>query len=112
MQLVRCDGWWEQQGLGRQLMTNLQLGFRDGEIIGQGEDVIGEFVLSGRLKDGQTTLLKQYIGAHQVNYPGSFDGEGTLQGLWSINEIGGRWLIKIVGSATAANPIEIIEPSA
>ena len=91
-------------------MNKLQLGFNDGEIVGQGEDVVGEFVLSGRLNEGQTTLLKQYIGAHQVSYPGSFDGEGTLQGFWNINEIGGRWMIKVIGSATTADSIKTIEP--
>jgi len=33
-------------------------------------------------------LVKQYVGRHQVLYRGSYDGEGTIRGEWSI---GAHW---------------------
>lgn len=110
MQAVNCEGWWEQRGLGRQLMSGLQLSFADGQIIGQGTDIVGEFVLSGAINGNEVSMLKQYIDKHQVSYPGTFDGEGTLQGLWTIDQVGGRWLIKIVGAPELSDGITTIEP--
>ena len=111
MQAVNCEGWWEQRGLGRQLMTDLRLRFVDGEIIGHGSDLVGEFVLNGTITGDRVSMFKQYNNKHQVGYPGTFDGEGTLQGLWNMDHVGGRWLIKIVGTPDADSGITTIEPN-
>jgi hypothetical protein len=97
MQTVQCTGWWEQNGLGRQPMETLRLRFEEHQIVGAGTDVVGEFTLHGLVKESDVTIQKQYIDAHTVDYHGTFDGEGTLQGVWSIFGVGGRWLIKVVG---------------
>lgn len=109
MQQVKCDGWWEQNGLGRQPMDDLLLSIQDGSLIGQGTDVVGDFELRGELVEGRVSIMKQYVNAHEVYYSGTFDGEGTLQGNWAINSIGGSWLIRIV-SATGPAPITSITP--
>ena len=95
MQTVKCNGWWEQDYLGRQPMNELQLAFRDGKIHGFGNDIVGSFSLTGFVSADNVTLVKQYAAAHQVDYLGTFDGEGTFQGFWKINDFGGRWFIKI-----------------
>lgn len=95
MSRLRCEGWWEQQGLGRQPMEDLELTFRDGDVSGSGRDIVGDFILSGQLQSDRALLVKQYVGSHRVDYPGSFDGEGTLQGLWSIHGFGGKWMIRV-----------------
>ena len=91
-----CTGWWEQSGLGRQTMTDLQLRFEGGRILGAGSDIIGAFSISGELHEGSVSLHKQYVNAHAVIYTGTFDGEGTLTGVWSIFGVGGRWLIRVL----------------
>ncbi|MEZ6132213.1 MAG: hypothetical protein R3C59_26430 [Planctomycetaceae bacterium] len=96
MDVVRCEGWWEQAGYGRQPMHGLRLRFDDRLIVGEGFDIIGPFTLEGFIRQGVVNLQKHYKDAHSVDYPGTFDGEGTLQGHWSIHGFGGRWLIKVV----------------
>jgi hypothetical protein len=78
-------GFWEQAGWGRQPMHDLVLRFADGAITGEGRDCIGAFTFAGSYDDrGQVRMVKQYAGRHQVLYEGSYDGEGTLFGQWSI----------------------------
>lgn len=103
---VICEGWWEQSGYGRQLMEPLQLRFQDDGVVGAGADIIGPFHISGRVAGGNVSLTKTYIDAHSVDYFGTYDGEGTLQGAWSIFGVGGKWLIRIVGAQT---PTEIVD---
>lgn len=41
------------------------------EVVGEGTDAGGAFKWSGRIeKQGSVTLVKQYIGKHQVKYTG------------------------------------------
>jgi hypothetical protein len=83
----RWRGYWEQDFYGRQPMHNLVLRFADGRVEGEGVDVIGRFTFQGEYDDvGSITLLKQYVGKHQVWYQGRYDGEGTIFGEWSISE--------------------------
>lgn len=90
-------GYWEQAGLGRQLMAPLTLRFAEGRIEGEGDDCVGPFTFSGRYDDrGVVALVKQYLGRHQVLYRGEHDGEGTIFGVWSI----GDW----VGGVFALSP--------
>ena len=81
--------------MGRQPMDPLELAFRDGKVSGAGNDIVGPFTIAGQIDGDKALLTKQYVGAHRVDYPGSFDGEGTMQGLWSIYGFGGKWLIRI-----------------
>jgi len=107
IQTVHCQGWWEQSGLGRQPMNELQLSFWDGEILGQGHGIVGQFILNSFVQADNVTLVKKYIGAHQIDYPGTFDGEGTFQGFWKTHRLGGRWLISIESSNAPDTIIDI-----
>ncbi|QDV68998.1 hypothetical protein Poly24_27110 [Rosistilla carotiformis] len=109
MSKLRCEGWWEQQGLGRQPMEDLQIAFHEGQVSGSGRDIVGAFTLSGQLQGERALLVKHYLGSHRVDYPGSFDGEGTLQGLWSIDGFGGKWMIHVARDAEANSNREVAE---
>ena len=103
MHRLKCTGWWEQYGYGRQPMENLELQFLDGRIRGQGLDMVGEFTFDGTLTGNEVYLLKQYLGKHQIEYHGTSDGEGTYVGVWSgYGFVGGRWLIR-VGSVVGSD---------
>lgn len=79
-------GFWHQDGYGRQAMEAFELHFRNGNVSGQGHDVIGLFLFSGEWEQntGHVRLVKQYIGKHQVLYVGEPDGEGNITGKWTI----------------------------
>jgi hypothetical protein len=67
-------------------MHDLVLRFADGRIEGEGIDIIGRFTFAGEYdRTGSVTLVKKYLGRHQVLYQGSYDGEGTIFGEWSID---------------------------
>ena len=94
--LCRCDGWWEEQGYGRQPMENLRIACEQGCLQGAGTDIVGPFTLTGTIAaDGGVFIHKQYIGRHDVEYTGTFDGEGTMWGQWRIECWQGPWMIKI-----------------
>ena len=82
----RWDGFWVQEMLGRRAMTPFYLHFANGNVTGEGKDVVGLFTFSGRYDEatGQIRLVKQYLGKHQVLYVGQPDGEGSIAGIWSI----------------------------
>jgi hypothetical protein len=66
-------------------MEPLVLRFADGKVEGEGVDVIGPFTFRGTYDEtGAVSLVKQYLGAHQVLYHGRHDGEGTLYGQWTV----------------------------
>ena len=96
MSRVVCEGWWEQEGFGRQPMERLQLSFDEGQVSGSGTDIVGPFHFTGRLDGGNALLLKQYVGRHHVDYLGTFDGEGTLSGNWRIGQYEGSWMIRTI----------------
>ena len=86
-------GFYLQQSVqGRQWMT-LAMQFAQGEVSGEGRDLVGQFTLKGSydLADGRCLLTKTYPGSHQVIYEGSNEGDGKwLWGLWRIGaESGG-----------------------
>lgn len=84
----RWRGYWEQAYVGRHTMRDLVLNFSGGMVSGQGHDMVGPFVFSGSYDEsGGVALIKQYIGQHQVAYPGRYDGEGTIYGTWNIGPI-------------------------
>ncbi|MEZ6120128.1 MAG: hypothetical protein R3C28_26650 [Pirellulaceae bacterium] len=106
-----CSGWWEQEGLGRQSMDNLRLTFANGQIQGCGTDIVGDFELNGWVKGEEVFLRKQYLGQHQLDYLGNYDGEGVYFGVWTFGRVaGGRWLIRIEsGMQIGTGPTEIGE---
>jgi hypothetical protein len=83
------EGFWVQELFGRQAMTPFFLTFDGGNVTGRGTDIIGRFTFVGEYdqKTGHITLVKQYIGKHQVVYVGQPDGEGSIQGMWNIGQL-------------------------
>jgi hypothetical protein len=62
----------------------LSLRLAGGQIDGEGDDCIWPFTFSGHYDEcGHVSMVKQYIGQHQLLYEGSYDGEGTIFGRWS-----------------------------
>jgi hypothetical protein len=102
-------GYWDQEVWGRQPMGPLNLRFKDGRIEGEGRDIIGRFTFTGVYDErGAIRMVKQYIGKHRVLYEGTYDGEGTIFGQWSIPP---RWsgsfaLSPSAGRAPSDAPIE------
>ena len=94
---MQCEGWWEQRAFGRQEMSELQLQFHGESISGSGHDIVGVFTFLGSLDSrGRVTLVKRYLGQHFVEYLGTYDGEGILQGEWILPGLDrGNWLIWI-----------------
>jgi hypothetical protein len=84
----RWEGFWVQERLGRQPMTPFLLHFAEGRITGEGRDVVGRFAVRGEYDEatGAVRLVKQYLGKHRVLYVGHPDGEGSIQGTWSIGD--------------------------
>lgn len=82
----RWEGFWVQDGWGRQPMTPFFLEFAAGRVTGAGRDVIGPFTITGTYDEthGKVRLVKQYLGKHAVEYVGRPDGEGSIQGTWTI----------------------------
>ena len=102
-------GYWEQEVYGRQPMGPLRLRFADGRIEGEGRDIIGPFTFEGEYDDrGRIHMVKQYLGLHRVLYEGSYDGEGTIFGQWSIPPFwsGSFALSPVAGKPPPDAPIE------
>ncbi|MBP3955917.1 hypothetical protein J8F10_11535 [Gemmata sp. G18] len=85
----RWDGFWVQEHVGRQQMTPFTLRFAGGEVTGEGRDMVGVFTFSGTYDEatGQVVMMKHYFGRHNVLYVGQSDGEGSIQGTWSIERL-------------------------
>jgi hypothetical protein len=69
---------------GRNQM-DLHLTFRQGQMSGDGRDLIGPFIIAGRyqISDGQCWWHKRYLGKHDVFYKGYNEGKG-IWGVWEI----------------------------
>lgn len=111
----RWEGFWVQEGYGRQPMHEFALHFADGNITGSGKDMVGRFTFSGAYDKhtGRVLMVKQYIDKHQVRYTGDPDGEGCIQGMWEINYIGiwltGTFMLRpVVRKPTGDEPIQEI----
>jgi hypothetical protein len=79
MPTLKCDGWWEQAGFGRQPMNDLIIEFSSRELTGSGEDIVGPFTLIGRIDDDRVFIQKQYLGQHWIDYHGTTSGEGDRE---------------------------------
>lgn len=79
----RWAGWWQQ--LSTRGRMELDLSFARGRICGDGRDWVGAFVLSGSYDPaiGACTLLKSYLGQHDVDYDGVASTNG-IRGTWRL----------------------------
>jgi hypothetical protein len=68
----------------------LLLTFAQGNMTGEGRDVVGSFIVRGKyeLLDGKCHWTKRYIGKHDVFYHGFNEGKG-IWGVWEIPEMRG-----------------------
>ena len=106
MTQLKCSGWWEQEGYGRQPMSDLVLSFSDGKLSGAGFDMVGEFAFRGTLTDDRIYLFKQYLGKHHIEYHGHSIGEGLYTGDWTcFGHVGGQWLIRIERTADRVHDV-------
>lgn len=84
----RWQGFWEQDGYGRQWMEDLELHFHLSDVDGEGSDIVGHFTILGRYDNaGCVAFTKRYTGKHDVLYRGQYDGEGTIYGEWKLGEL-------------------------
>jgi hypothetical protein len=111
----RWEGFWVQEHYGRQPMREFELRFADGNVTGNGKDIVGRFTFTGAydVNDGRVLMVKQYIGKHAVRYAGEPDGEGSIQGTWEITFLGvnstGTFLLRpVVKRPTGDEPISEI----
>ncbi len=81
--MANWNGWWEQDGFGRQEMRNLLLEVSpEGEMSGSGDDCVGAFTIKGTVAP-EVRLVKRYVGQHTLVYVGTNSGEGIF-GTWSL----------------------------
>lgn len=88
-------GHWDQDGLGRQEMHDLQLEFDGKHLSGCGRDCVGEFTLDGEVSaEAEVHIIKSYLDRHSVVYHGRHDGEGLIHGVWALSGDNGTWAIR------------------
>jgi hypothetical protein len=70
---------------GRHRME-LHLRFVQGELLGDGRDLIGNFLVRGRyfIADGKCHWTKRYLARHDVFYQGFNEGKG-IWGVWELD---------------------------
>lgn len=72
--IFQVSGWWEQADMGRQAMELLEIEISGENIRGRGVDIVGSFTFIGMIqRDGIVHIVQQYVGKHQVIYPGSYE---------------------------------------
>lgn len=79
-------GFWTQKVPVRaKPQQEMWLTFRDGVIRGEGQDIVGPFLIRGSysISDGQCFWTKRYLGKHDVLYRGFNEGKG-IWGTWEI----------------------------
>jgi hypothetical protein len=80
----RWQGFWIQGPVKSR--TELDLTFRDGLVLGDGHDWVGDFVIRGSYdrESGRVEWLKQYINAHAIRYEGAAETDDGIWGLWKM----------------------------
>lgn len=106
----RWTGYYVYVDGGSQFAMWLRLQFTVGSITGYGEDGVGPFTCAGWYSEqsGECGWLKQYVGAHGVDYSGT-RGDGGIWGIWKL--CGHRGGFKIWPEQEAENDTAIAECS-
>lgn len=81
-------------------MTFHSFSLQDNRVMGEGDDEVGSFTISGQynLKKKTIEFLKQYIGQHSVDYKGTLELHKThiiFQGLWRIESLSDKFYLKV-----------------
>lgn len=122
------SGAWTGYFLDRRMPgrhdMELTLTFRQGRMSGDGRDRVGSFSIAGHydISDGTCSFVKQYQGAHAIDYRGFNEGKG-IWGTWTFpgtNCSGGfhiwpvDWgnpsLDSLEEEADAPNRVDVVEP--
>ena len=104
----RWEGFWQQEGYGRQSMAAFSLRFAGGKVAGEGTDVIGPFAFAGEYDEttGRVLMVKQYVRRHRVVYDGRPDGEGCIGGTWTLAHLTGPFRLRpVLPKPTGDEPI-------
>jgi hypothetical protein len=86
------SGKWVGFFLDRRLpgkhQMEMVLSFSAGKLTGTGRDRVGPFTFDGTydVADGKCAWLKQYVGAHAINYRGFNEGKG-IWGTWEYYSV-------------------------
>jgi hypothetical protein len=92
-------------------MTQFTLNFAGGKVTGRGRDVVGRFTYAGEYDEGtgRVVMIKTY-STHRVIYVGQPDGEGCIQGTWTIEgyDTGPFLLRPVVQKPRGDEPIQEI----
>lgn len=97
MNVEKCKGWYEQEG--QKTDMELELSIDENGVFGIGKDPIGNFVVrglykkTGPLQPNKVMFVKQYVGAHVVNYEGKVHGQ-TIKGEWEMEGFKGKFELK------------------
>ena len=82
---VKWSGWFENSGTQTEMVIDTMFIDFDMKIHGSGSDTVGSFTITGTWgDDGAVNFVKQYEGAHAVNYTGKFSSETQITGTWDI----------------------------
>ena len=76
------EGFYLEPNSPTRFGMELILTFQEGKIHGEGQDVVGPFVMSGTYEtdSGRCWWSKQYLGRHKVAYQGYHEGNG----IWGL----------------------------
>lgn len=90
----RWAGFFLQKQLPGKHQMELLLTFRNGEMAGEGRDLIARFTIRGRYTtaDGKCYWHKRYEGLHDVFYRGFNEGKG-IWGTWELDQAQGGFHI-------------------
>ena len=82
-------GFYRYRHLPGTCKTDLILTFENGRITGEGNDIVGPFVISGSYDAASKECYwtKTYVAAHDVFYKGFREDKG----IWGLWEIGEHW---------------------
>ena len=85
-------GFFQQWWIPGRHTTNLELTFQNGELWGEGWDIVGPYSMRGTYDapSGQCQWTKQYHGRHSVSYKGHNEGKG-IWGAWEIRQLFGLY---------------------
>ncbi|WP_435007610.1 hypothetical protein P12x_004875 [Tundrisphaera lichenicola] len=106
-------GFFLQPNLPGRHSMDMILTFREGKIIGEGRDRIGDFAFKGhyQISDGKCWWTKTYLKQHSLAYQGYNEGKG-IWGTWEYNTLhrGGFHIWPVaMGDPTQAKLAEAIE---
>ena len=109
-------GYFLQPSLPGKHGMELLLTFRDGNILGEGRDWVGEFRIKGRYQvvDGKCWWTKAYLKKHSLAYQGYNEGKG-IWGTWEYESTwkGGFYIWPVaMGDPTQSRLSEAIDEPA